>query len=453
MKKKIDLKVQVTSFPIDMGLPDGATQKIFIPCWGEDFVHHYFLVDFESKNVISYEVNLKEHLKDFKEAILTIHDEQIKPYNMSANQLLFWITCPHQGEYYDGKIIVSMNYCNCFICIDVINSEAFLITDLTSSSQHVYSSTNELYKGKMFTSRWDFKAMYKTDPTKEFSIPVEIISYDINNDSFTLIDTIQGHDQIHSTSVTNDGQNIVLVEQNATPCESKAIMNEANEEELSKIQKSGLVGSKCWIYNIEKREYTSMDIHGSPAHVAFDENDDKLLYFSQHQLGVNQGQLYSFSSANILKFKLDTNGTLIKIGTFSNEEAIRLPGHVVFDYKGEELIITPSTPNQIILINRKDMSLFQNIKLSNSIQSIDFNRGPYLHVPMSLDKTPYSVHAKSNEPYLYLSNASTVGLYDLEQNQRVVNFRYAGDKVVLGGGHSTRFAEIKSSDLYSTEKI
>jgi hypothetical protein len=154
------------------------------------------------------------------------------------------------------------------------------------------------------------------------------------------------------------------------------------------------------------------------------------------------GKLYSFGPASLLKLKILSDGSLVNIGVFDFNEAVRLPGHVLFDYKGQNFIVSPSTPHQVLLVNTDGMSLAKRIKLSPNIRSINFTKRPLLHVPLSLDKTPYSVQAKSDEPYLYLSNSSTIGIYNLEQEHRLFNFRYTGENVILGGGHSTRFTEI-----------
>jgi hypothetical protein len=442
MKRPISLKVQVASFPAKAEVPKDAKQKIFIPCWGEDFVHYYYLIDFESGKIITYEVDLTDHLTDFKDSIYAIHNEQSKPYNLSAEQLLFWATRPHQGEYYQGNIFVSLNSCNFLVSIDVVTSEAYLVSDPTSPARFVYSSTNQIFEGILYTCRWDIKDMYKSNPTENYHTVLEILSYDIMQDKFTLIDAIEGRDQIHTTSITRDGRYLVMIEMNVTPRETSVSINGADEEELERIMKAGLMDSKCFVYDLNQRNCNFTVIDGCPAHVEFDGNDESIMYFSQHQIGLDQGKLYSFGPASLLKLKILSDGSLVNIGVFDFNEAVRLPGHVLFDYKGQNFIVSPSTPHQVLLVNTDGMSLAKRIKLSPNIRSINFTKRPLLHVPLSLDKTPYSVQAKSDEPYLYLSNSSTIGIYNLEQEHRLFNFRYTGENVILGGGHSTRFTEI-----------
>lgn len=443
MKKEIDLQVKKSVFPKNIVSPEIAKEKIFIPCWGENCTHYYYLNDFETDQIIKYEVNLESVLEDFANHIKKLHQEYDNPYNMTYDQFLFWISRPHQGEYHEEKIIVSLNYSPFFICIDIIEERAFIIYDENSETQFVYSSTNQIFKGKMYTCRWDIESMYDPNVSVEEGVSLDLLSYDFREDEFKLISTINGKDQIHSTSVTSDGQFIIMIEQNAKP-KYAPNKDKANEEELHSMVQAGLIDSICIIYNLNTKKYQKHKMEGSPAHVAYDDFDPNLLYFSQHQLGINRGQLFSFDSAKLLKFRVQEDCSLTSEYIFDFEKAIRLPGHISFEYENKKLLVAPSTPNQIILVDRTDMSLANNIELSKHVKEISFEKEPYLHVPMSMDKTPYSVQAKTGESYLYLSNATTIGLYCLKEEKRLFNFRYHSDEIVLGGGHSTRFENMET---------
>ncbi|TBO44293.1 hypothetical protein [Pedobacter kyonggii] len=440
MKIEVKLNLEITDFPENILVPLDSTGTIFIPSWGNLAEHFYFLVDFERRRTIAFQIDLHTQIASFKERITLIHKEKSSPHQMTFDQFLFWLTVPHSGEFYKNSLYVSFTHCPFFLQIDLTEVKAYLIYDENSSLEYVFSSTNQILEGVMYMSRWNISQMYRNVYEKNANdVDLEILAYDLEQQEFRKIDTIKGRDQIHTTSISSDGRYLVMIEMNTKPSAESLCIRKEDVARKIQILEEGLTDSWCFVYDLLNMRVSDQKIiGGSPAHIVFD-REENIMYLSKHQIGINGGSngvdFFSFGPGSLSKYRINDTGELGLEADVSDDHLIRIPGHTMFRFEGNDFIILPVTPEQIFLIDAKSMSVEKRILLRDDIKRIEFVDGPFAYRVMALDRSPYSVQAINEKPYLYYNNASTIGVYNIKTGLKD-SFRYGEGKHVAGCGHS-----------------
>lgn len=448
VKKELASRIYKYSFPDDINIPCQVNDCIFIPCMAFDSKVIFFVVDFENKGVIAIEVSLAEEVSRLRNVINKYHVDCKSPHRMSFDTLIYSIFTPHQGEVCDNLVAVSFTSVDFFVLIDLIALKVYKVSDDSKNEVWAYSSTNEIKDGKMYTSRWKFKDMYKQDITLNESVDLEILYYDIREDRFCIIDTIEGIDHIHTTNISPDNRYILLVQMTMDSILGSPCLAEESKERQREIQQAGLIHGNCYIYDMMEKKVASMEaIPFSPAHAEFECHNSQYFYLSQHNLCVmgENNSLYSFGPASVSKYSLTHDGIMERLLQFHDPEAVRIPGHVLFSYEGKQLMVMPSPPLQIFILNRETMLIHKKIRLSANIKQPDFSEGPYLHPIPLRDRTPFSVHGKDESPYLYCNNTLSIGIYDFVADYLVCEFKYNPGLRIVSVGHSSRFDNIKIS--------
>lgn len=446
MKKEIPAYIHSFDFPEGVDVPHGTDDCIFIPCLAKDSVTIFFFIDFKTKRIIAFEINLSDEMTRLKEAMGKYHVDNESPHRMPFDTLVYSISLPHQGEIYRQTVIVSFIALNFFVLIDLKALKVYLLFDETRETEWIYSSTNQIRGGKMYAARWRFKDMYKAEVASKKNVDLEIIQYDIDADEFHLIDTIAGVVHIHTTNITPDGRFLLLVEMNTDSILDTPNLSQDPEERQIEIQSQGIVDSDCYIYDLEKKRVASVErLPINPAHAEFDSEDPGIFFLSQHNLCVmgRNNRVYSFGPAIISKYRLTENGRMQRLKEFLDKETVRIPGHTLFSFKGKQLMAMPVTPLQIFIVDRDTMTIQKKIGLRDVSKKPDFEKGP---LPLSMplrDPTPFSVHAKNESRYLYCSNILSIGVYDFLDEKYVCDFKFNPGFRILNGGHASRFQGVK----------
>ena len=446
MKREIPAEVHSYDFPEDIRVPDETNDAIFLPTMGKNGLLVFFLIDFRTQRIIAFETDISKEMERFKAETKKHHIESQKPHNMAYDTLVYSISIPHQGERYDDKVVVSFLALSFFLIIDLKTLKLYHLYDENRGHEWLYSSTNEIRNGKMYTSRWQFKDMYKVSVTAKEKIDVEIVEYDIDADRFHLIDTIKGVDYIHTTKITSDGGFIILIEMNTDAVLDCPNLSNESEERQIEIQRKGVVPSDCYIYDLNRKMKTAvLRLPKTPAHIEFDLEDPCICYLSQHNLCItgDNNRVYSFGPATIEKYRITEKGEMQMLKRFEDEETVRIPGHVVFSFKGKQFIVMPSTPLKIFIVDCETMTIHKKIRLGKETKKSDFKDGPLAMLMPLRDATPYTVQAKNESRHLYYSNILTIGIYDFLKDIPVCEFRHNPGFRVLTGGHATRFDGIE----------
>lgn len=98
---------------------------------------------------------------------------------------------------------------------------------------------------------------------RDLLVRLETGRYHLETVSLEILDTIDGPDDVHYTSVTPDGKNLIIIEMAQDPVHRS--LKEANGENLLKTLENGLFDSHFIVYNIEKNRIMSVisrtDLH------------------------------------------------------------------------------------------------------------------------------------------------------------------------------------------------
>jgi hypothetical protein len=446
MKKELATSIYQYSFPDDIQIPEQADDCLFIPCMSLNDHVVFFLVDFKTKKIVAIDTDLSEEMTRLRKDTEKYHVDSMSPHRMPFDTLMYSVSTPHQGEQYGQIITVAFTSVDFFALIDLSTLKVYCVSDESKKEKWVYSSTNQIQNGKMYASRWRFKDMYKEDITLNRSVDLEILYYDIDEDKFHLIDTIEGIDHIHTTNISPNSRFLLLVQMTMdSVLDSPDLAKESKERQLE-IQNAGLVNGNCYIYDLEAKKVTSMEsIPYSPAHAEFEHENSDYFYLSQHNLGLmgRNNSLYSFGPAVVCRYRLTEDGKMERLEQFYDVETVRIPGHILFSYEGMNFMVMPSPPLQILMINRDTMSVYKKIKLRENVSKPDFSEGPYQHPIPLRDKTPFSVHGKNDSRYLYCNNTLSIGLHDFIADKAVCDFRFNAGVRIVSVGHSTRLENVK----------
>ena len=277
----------------------------------------------------------------------------------------------------------------------------------------------------------------KADPEKRVNL--EIGTYDLATKEFTLIDTIPGPDDIHSTEITPDEEHIILIEMTQNLEVKSPIDYELEQLDIPskhKILRGGFKKSEVISYHIPTRNYTTTEFIDGPAHIEFSKKDANHYFLSSHYLSTNNDSLYCFGPATIYKINAPTNEILAK---FSSEDFLRAPSHKNFLYQGKEYLAIPVFPNKVSILDAEDMTLVETITLRKTRNNPSFEAGPMKYPRVNQDRTPYTVLCEDESSTLILTSVWNVTLYDFEKKEKQYVLRYNTGKPIIAMGHGSFF--------------
>lgn len=440
MENLISVKKEKFNFPDDKDFPQECKQSIFIPGISAECMHYYFLANYKTREITCWTVDLKK----VNEFILSNLDENkigAIPWNQdSLKRFVEVIHFAHSAEYYQGRIYVSFIEGNFILALNLEDDSYEMIYD-ESSLNKIYSSTNRIHDGKIYFTRWDLNQTFIHENDRMKLVDLEIGTYDINKKEFEIIDKIKGHDDIHSTDITTDGKNVLLVEMSQDPVikppkdyEIEHLSVEKMKEILSgRIKESDLI-----TYNLEKKQYHTLKIEDGPAHIVRDDKEENVYYLSSHNLSTNNNTLYCFGSSRIDKVKV-VDGQSEIVGNYQEDDLLRAPSHNFSSYKGKRFMPIPVFPNQVHIIDVDKMENYKKIKLRASKEQPNFDKGPFKYPKVNADKTPYTICPIENTPYMYLSSVWNISVYDFENNEQLISLRYNKNKPITSMGHASMF--------------
>jgi len=439
MENLINVSREVYDFPFEVNLPKECCEKIFIPSFSVECQHYYFLVDFAEHKITCWSINLKQIEEDLK-ARIEQADKEVVPWNQELDRFLSAIYFAHSAKYYDGKIYVSFIDGNFILCLNVDDDNYELIYDKENEGLNkIYSSTNMLYDDEIYFSRWRIEESFQH--VKNYDIPVnlEIGKYSLITKKFEVFDTFEGPDDIHTTFITKDKENLIIVEMTQDPnIRYPKPGEEYTDEEMVKILNGGLRNSDLITYNFKSGKYHKLSIPNGPAHIEFDLDDDNIYYLSSHNLSTNNDKLCAYGTSRIDKVKVE-DGKSIVIDSYEGEDFYRIPSHKLLKYNGKKLIVCPVFPNRIHIVDADTMQIYKKIQIGKTKASVDFSKGPFDYPASMKDKTPYTIYPVQGTSYLYLISLWNVTIYDFENETKVATVGYNLDKPLIAMGHASKY--------------
>lgn len=438
MKSLIEISKEVRDFPAGKKIPENCTESIFIPAFSIDCQHHYFWLDFKNKRITCWNVNLKKVKEQMKLRVEQVGAGSI-PWNMDLESYLNGIYFAHSAEHYQGKIYLSFIDGNFLLVLD-LHSDAWEVIYDPCAPNKIYGSTNLISDGQIYFSRWEIEDGFRHIEDDSLAVKLEIGCYDIEQGKFTIFDTIDGPDDIHTTLLTQDRKSVLILEMTQNPAlRFPRNMEELTDEQAVEIQRNGLCESSLILYDLKNRSAHTWRLPAGPAHVEPDPEHRDLYYVSSHNLCSNKDKLYCFGTSRIDAVRI-ADSTLEYLGGYQSEDFYRSPSHKLFRYQGLKLMALAIYPNQVHIVDLNGMRIYKKITLSKSkLKSLDFSKGPYPYPPAREDKTPYTVHAVSEKNYLFLSNIWNVTLFDFVNEQKIESIVFNPNKSLIAMGHASKF--------------
>ncbi|WP_416215372.1 hypothetical protein [Paenibacillus mesotrionivorans] len=431
------MKKEKYHFPDHMNVPPECDRSIFIPAYGTDGKQYYYLVDFKSKTIICWDIDTEE-MKNYLINKIQKDDIAGVPWNKNFENYLQTILLGHSAQYDNGKLYVSSNYGTFILCLSIVDDSWSLIgEDIEGDPVKVYSATNDIYNNNLYFTRWEMEEGFRHIENRNLPVRLEIGRYSLEADSFEIIDTIDGPDDVHYTSITPDGKNLIIIEMAQDPVHRFPKQGEeTNDDYLLKTLENGLCDSQFIVYNLEKKQYHVHHLKDGPAHIEYDLSAPGICYVSMHNLCTNNTDNCCFGTARIEKIRIDSE--VASLGFYTDDDFIRIPSHKPFDYDGQKLLAVSVYPNQLHIIDADEMKLYKKVYLSKTKQGVDFSRGPYIYP--RIDKTPYSIEYQRGSSYIYLCSIWNIILFNFVGESKYSSLIYnVNNKPLIAMGHAISF--------------
>lgn len=440
MKNLLSVSKTIYDFPDEVIIPDECNNEvIFIPAIAAKCNHYYYLIDYCRRKITCWNVNLNA-IKDRLKSQLNIHSIKTLPWNyQNLDDYLETLFFAHSASYYEGNIYVSCIAGNCIIALGVEDNSYDLIYDEQDITK-MYSSTNDIYDGCIYFTRWKIDDTFKHAEDANHAIYIDVGRYNIKNKCFEVFDTIEGADDIHHTCTTKDGKNILILEMRQDPIIKYPVdTDNASAELMREILKAGLKKSKLITYNIEKREYDTIIMEGSPAHIEFDLYDENTIYIIEHYNSPNKNSIMSFGNVKFNKVQIENNKSKV-IERFSVEGMYRSPSHKLAIADNKQLIFCPSYPNQSFIIDPKGKNVYKKLSFVKKNATVDFSNGPVKYPNPPYDKTPFTIYPVENSPYMILCSIWNTTIYNFMDEAKVSSLIYnIESNPLIGMGHASKF--------------
>lgn len=437
----VSISKKTYNLPADVCLPEESTSSIFIPAFAAHYKHHYYLVNLKDRNIVHWKADFSGIVSRLRAEFANYENLDYYLWNQNSLDELFEAGFyPHSAEYHRGKIYVSFMEGTFILELDLKTESCRLICEQKDDMRKMYCSTNQIYDGNIYFSRWGIEDTFKRTENNDYPVKLEIGRYSIDDDRFDIVDIIEGPDEIHTTSVSPDGENILMLEF----CQKPKIRypknpDSASNETMTKVLNEGLIDSHLISYNMPKRTYRTLAVKNSPAHIEFDLLDKNIFYVVQHNVATNADRLVCFGDTAVDKFRIE-EGTISLVDQYKFDGVYRSPSHKLFQYDGKQYMVIAEFPNQAVILDPADMTLHKKIAFSKTISQPDFSRGPFAFPVASLDKTPYGIIPENNTPYIYLCSVWNLAVYDFVNERRVAPIIFNTDaEPLINIQHPNRF--------------
>jgi hypothetical protein len=431
---------EVYALPEHHDLPNECSDAIFVPGFAKNAKHYYFLVDFRTKAVHCWQVDLEKLVRRLSSELSFDLAEELLPWNhQDIRSYVENIYYPHSAEYYNGWIYVSYYFGNVILGLSIASDSYEVITDELHGLGKIYSSTNTIASGEIYFTRWDIDQTFRREKDRRRPVVLELGKYSIEDRRFEVVDTIEGADEIHSTCRTPDGENVLIVCMSQAPRKRfPRRMDEASNAELQEVLRCGLHDSYITTYHLASRTYHTITMHASPAHIEFDRVDPQTYYVVGNNLSFNGNSVMCHGNARIDKLRIVDRKSIL-VDTYSADDFYRGTAHKLTTFDGKELMACTVYPNQVHLFDTQRMEPYKKLFVYETRKKVDFSNGPHEFPKPAFDRTPYGVHPIDNSPYFYATSVWNIVVYDFSEQKKISVIMYNIDKPIIGIGHTSRF--------------
>lgn len=440
VQQLINISRETYQAPFSGTAPNNLSDKIFIPGSGQDGKHYCYLVNVANAKVVSWTIDLRDYL----DAICTNMSglgSMSAPWNRSPENYIEVSHFIHSAEIYNDWVYISFFHGGFILAVDMRTDAYKIIYDTNIDYHPMYSSTNKIQNGRMYFSRWPAVDTFLRAQDRNQTVAIECGYYDLQQEKFVVLHTLNGPDAIHYTDISPDGSTIFIVEMSQHPQQPMPLDKDFEQlslnERLSLIN-GGITLSEMILVSDNARQTRRYNLPIGPAHIEWDREQTDTFYLSSHNLVTNDRYLYTFGCARVDKYHLK-NGEIKQEGGYESADLLRGQSHRKTYYSGHELLAIPGYRDQIDLVDSATMQLYKRIMLADTnVQPLAFDEGPIRYLPQQADTTPYTVDTVPGTPFLYLSSLHGLTIYDFAENATRMVIHFNGQKPVVFVGHSTK---------------
>lgn len=435
MNGLVSFKRRVCDFPEGINIPANCDESIFVPTFSDNCKHHYYLLDFKSKKITSWHLDVNPIKEDFKNRLNRDRIAAI-PWNKDLESYLKMIFVPHSAQFYGDKVYVSCWYSNFIVELDKNEDSFDIIYDASPEGlSKIYSSTNTIKDGIIYFSRWSIDDEFAHAKDRSIPVRLELGSFNVHKRNFTILDTIPGPDEIHDAVLCNNGHDLLFVEMGQDPVIEFPDFETSSPQLLHQVHDKGLVPSQVIVYNIKTKKYSSQVYPNAPGH-AEASSQENIYYISQCNACNRKTKMFCMGNAKIDKVKIE-NSKIQFLKTYESGDFIRVPSHKVFSHNNKELLVCTVYPDNVHILDAAEMKLYKKIDLGRAETKADyFSNGAFPYPAAKEQKMPYTAHGFENKDYLFLTHLNDVMLFDFVKEKVLAKVVFNSSEPLIGMGHS-----------------
>lgn len=436
MRDLVSFEKKEYDFPQGVNIPANCDETIFVPAFSDNCKHHYYLLNFKTKKITCWNLDIHPLREDFKKRLSRDKIAAI-PWKKDLDSYLNIIFAPHSAQFYKNNIYVTCWYSNFFVELDRDSDSLDIICDSSPEGiRKIYSSTNTIKDGVIYFSRWSIDDQFLHAQDRRIPVKMEIGSFDVHKRIFTIFHAVNGPDEIHDTFLCNNGENLLFVQMGQDPIiEFPDNFDDLTPQLLHQIHDKGLIHSEVIVYNMKTKEYNAQLYPSAPGHAESSSEKDTY-YISQCNACNRKTKMFCIGNAKIDKVKIE-NARIQFLQTYESKDFIRAPSHKVFSHKDKEMLVCTSYPDNLHIIDTAGMKLYKKINLGRAVtQDNYFSNGAFPYPAAKEQKMPYTAHGFNNKDYLFLTHMNDVTVYDFVREKAISKVVFNSDKPLIGMGHA-----------------
>lgn len=196
----------------------------------------------------------------------------------------------------------------------------------------------------------------------------------------------------------------------------------------------------------EKIYYTNKSCTG---HFGWDEKEN-VFYVSNHDGDYFQGKISLFNPASINKYKLEEDGELTFIGTFTDPKGYRFTIHKFFKYQNKPYVVTVGYPNRLFIIDGETMTSVCTQDIGDDLLSKNEDVNDLITPGIEKNSRIITMEASDDGSVILFFLGNYIHLYEFPSCKVVGKVEFKRDitlangenvrNFLLGKGHSDSFA-------------
>ena len=284
-------------------------------------------------------------------------------YGFNYYEQIMLMTVPHTATFIgDGRFIITLWSYPGYILVDCHKKNVTYHIMDNKCDDHVFGSRQCLgqEKNELYAMSYSLTDSFKRIQNPRKSVAFKIFKHNLNNNITETVWNGKLADYMHDIVINKTKQYCVT-------CELGMYCDDNKDTIPSNVLIIDLKNAKEWVLK---------DLIVA-AHAQFDPDDHNVIYFSSHNFQFEHSSIFkllkkaSYSvnfngPASISKYRLTDDGP-VQEGVFTQPDFYRLTNMHIFDHRGLKLIAAMGFPDEIFIIDAKNMSFLKKIIVKDPV--------------------------------------------------------------------------------------